>query len=89
MAVRRSASFRSCSAQAASRSRELLEYLKRKEPSAYYSDILIPNGKTVRDFMNGGYSVKESVRASPVKKGAQNVFDKIKVQNVVKEKCRE
>ena len=35
--------------------RELLEYLKNKEPSFYYSDILIPNGKTVRDFMNGGY----------------------------------
>ena len=35
--------------------RELLAYLKNKEPSFYYSDILIPNGKTVSDFMNGGY----------------------------------
>ena len=35
--------------------RELLEYLKNKDSSFYYSDVLIPNGKTVSDFMNGGY----------------------------------
>ena len=33
--------------------RELLEHLKRKDPSYYYSDILIPNQLTVTDFING------------------------------------
>lgn len=33
---------------------ELLEYLKDKEPAHYYSDILVPNGKTLGDFMNRG-----------------------------------
>ncbi|MBP5718539.1 MAG: hypothetical protein J6X53_06120, partial [Abditibacteriota bacterium] len=32
--------------------RELLEHLKRKDPSYYYSDILIPNNKTAADFIN-------------------------------------
>ena len=35
--------------------RELLEHLKDKEPSYYYSDVLIPDGKTLGNFMNGGY----------------------------------
>ena len=33
--------------------RDLLEHLKDKEPSYYYTDILIPSGKTLKDFMNG------------------------------------
>lgn len=33
--------------------RELLEHLKDKEPAYYYSDILIPNGKTLDDFICG------------------------------------
>ena len=33
--------------------RELLEHLKDKEPAYYYSDILIPNGKTLGDFICG------------------------------------
>lgn len=32
--------------------RELMEHLKDKDPAYYYSDILIPNGKTLRDFIN-------------------------------------
>lgn len=32
---------------------ELLEHLKDKEPAYYYSDILIPNGKTLDDFICG------------------------------------
>ena len=31
--------------------RDLLEFLKDKEPSYYYSDVLIPNGKTLKDFI--------------------------------------
>ena len=34
--------------------RDLLELLKNKEPSFYYSDILIPNGKTLNDFIKEG-----------------------------------
>ena len=33
--------------------RDLLEFLKDKEPSYYYSDVLIPNGKTLKDFIGG------------------------------------
>lgn len=32
--------------------RELMEHLKDKEPAYYYSDILIPSGKTLQDFIN-------------------------------------
>lgn len=32
--------------------RELMEHLKDKEPSYYYTDILIPNGKTLGDFID-------------------------------------
>ena len=31
--------------------RELLEHLKGREPAYYYSDILIPDGKTLKDFI--------------------------------------
>lgn len=31
--------------------RDLLEHLKDKDPSYYYSDVLIPNGKTLKDFI--------------------------------------
>ncbi len=31
---------------------KLMEHLKDKDPAYYYSDILIPNGKTLRDFIN-------------------------------------
>lgn len=31
--------------------RELLNHLKDKEPPYYYTDILIPNGKTLKDFI--------------------------------------
>ena len=33
--------------------RELLNHLKDKEPSYYYSDILVPNGKCLSDFISG------------------------------------
>ncbi len=33
--------------------RDLLEHLKDKTPEYYYNDVLIPNGKTLKDFMNG------------------------------------
>lgn len=33
--------------------RDLLELLKDKESSYYYSDILIPDGKTLKDFISG------------------------------------
>lgn len=33
--------------------RELLEHLKNKDPKYYYSDILIPSGKTIKDFIGG------------------------------------
>lgn len=32
---------------------DLLEHLKEKEPAYYYSDVLIPNGKTLDDFICG------------------------------------
>ncbi|MCI9263276.1 MAG: hypothetical protein HFF06_01740 [Oscillospiraceae bacterium] len=32
--------------------RALMEHLKDKEPAYYYSDILIPSGKTLDDFIN-------------------------------------
>lgn len=35
--------------------RELLEHLKDKEPTYYYTDVLVPNGKTIKNFMMGGY----------------------------------
>lgn len=31
---------------------ELLEHLKEKEPSYYYSDILVPSGKTLQEFIS-------------------------------------
>ena len=34
--------------------RDLLELLKDKEPSYYYSDVLVPNGKTLKDFIYWG-----------------------------------
>ena len=34
--------------------RDLLELLKNKNPSFYYSNILIPNGKTLYDFIKEG-----------------------------------
>lgn len=34
--------------------RDLLELLKNKEPSFYYSDILIPNGAILNDFIRKG-----------------------------------
>ena len=33
--------------------KELMEHLKDKEPAYYYTDILIPNGKTLGDFIGG------------------------------------
>ena len=33
--------------------RDLLEHLKDKDSSYYYSDVLIPNGKTLKDFIGG------------------------------------
>ncbi len=33
--------------------KELMEHLKDKDPAYYYTDILIPNGKTLRDFIGG------------------------------------
>ena len=32
--------------------RDLLEQMKGKDPSHYYTDILIPDGRTLKDFMN-------------------------------------
>lgn len=34
--------------------RDLMEHLKDKEPSYYYSDILIPNGQTLGEFIRSG-----------------------------------
>ena len=31
----------------------LLEHLKDKDPAYYYSDILVPNGKVLQDFIDG------------------------------------
>ena len=33
--------------------KELMEHLKDKDPAYYYTDILIPNGKTLADFIGG------------------------------------
>ncbi|MBQ9720915.1 MAG: hypothetical protein IJV64_09520, partial [Oscillospiraceae bacterium] len=33
--------------------RDLLEHLKDKTPAYYYTDILIPDGKTLKNFMEG------------------------------------
>lgn len=33
--------------------RDLFEHLNSKDPSYYYSDVLIPNGKTLTDFIGG------------------------------------
>ena len=33
--------------------RDLFEHLKDKEPSYYYSDVLIPTSKTISDFIGG------------------------------------
>lgn len=33
--------------------RELMEHLKDKDPSYYYSDILVPNGRTLFQFIGG------------------------------------
>ena len=32
--------------------RELLEYMKDKKPAAYYEELLIPNGRTLDDFIH-------------------------------------
>ena len=32
---------------------KLLKHLKHKEPSYYYTDILVPNGQTLKDFLVG------------------------------------
>ena len=32
--------------------RELLEHLKEKDPSYYYSDVLVPSGKTLQEFIS-------------------------------------
>ncbi len=34
--------------------RDLLEHLKDKDPSYYYESVLIPDKKTLKDFMEGG-----------------------------------
>ena len=31
--------------------RDLLEHLKDRAPEYYYTDVLIPDGKTLKDFM--------------------------------------
>lgn len=33
--------------------RDLLEHLKDKPPAYYYTDVLIPDGKRLKDFLNG------------------------------------
>lgn len=33
--------------------RDLLEHLKKKDSVYYYTDVLIENNKTLKDFMNG------------------------------------
>jgi len=35
--------------------RELLEHLKDKASAYYYSDVLIPSGLTLKNFIDGGY----------------------------------
>ena len=39
--------------------KELMEHLKDKEPAYYYTDVLIPNGKTLSDFIGGMYGRTE------------------------------
>ena len=39
--------------------KELMEHLKDKEPAYYYTDVLIPNGKTLGDFIGGIYGRNE------------------------------
>ena len=39
--------------------KELMEHLMDKEPAYYYTDVLIPNGKTLGDFMGGIYGRDE------------------------------
>lgn len=39
--------------------KELMEHLKDKEPAYYYTDVLIPNGKTLGDFVGGIYGRNE------------------------------
>lgn len=34
--------------------RTLLEHLKNKEPGCYYEEVLVPNGKTLQNFINEG-----------------------------------
>ena len=34
--------------------RDLLELLKDKEQAFYYSDVLLPSGRMLGDFINGG-----------------------------------
>ena len=33
--------------------KELMEHLKDKDPAYYYTDILVPNGRTLGDFIIG------------------------------------
>lgn len=33
--------------------RDLLEHLKDKDPAYYYTDVLLPSGKTLKDFISG------------------------------------
>ena len=33
--------------------RDLMELMKNKEPAFYYSDVLLPNGAVLNDFING------------------------------------
>ena len=33
--------------------RDLLELLKDKQPAFYYSDVLLPSGKALNDFIYG------------------------------------
>ena len=32
--------------------KELMELLRDKDPAYYYTDILVPNGRTLSDFIN-------------------------------------
>ena len=32
--------------------KELMELLRGKDPAYYYTDILVPNGRTLSDFIN-------------------------------------
>lgn len=35
--------------------RDLLEHLKGKDPAYYYDEVLIPNGLTLKDFIEGRF----------------------------------